>query len=253
MYDDDKYLILTNSRYMDEINLINVNFKDVLNSNKISNCLLKIFDKEEYNIFENLCINNNFVLIQWYCKKNNFDNSKIFFVEGETIERFMEKYIQYSIKNNNLKMLKYGINFNKDIFKHFIEEYLFKIQIDNTKILKWLLKHNNLYCINCSPKIFNINYYFYNELNNHIRFIVKKYNNFFLDFKIDNLSQKKYKILIWLISNTNISLDDIELILLLNIKNSYRKNLYEILIKKFNNIEFFKIDKIYFYNIKTVF
>ena len=79
-----------------------------------------------------------------------------------------------------------------------------------------------------------------------------KFNNFFLDFKIDNLSQKKYKILIWLISNTNISLDDIELILLLNIKNSYRKNLYEILIKKFNNIEFFKNDKIYFFNIKTV-
>ena len=39
MYDDDKYLILTNSRYMDEINLINVNFKDVLNSNKISKIL----------------------------------------------------------------------------------------------------------------------------------------------------------------------------------------------------------------------
>jgi len=63
----------------------------------------------------------------------------------------------------------------------------------------------------------------------------------------------QFKIVLGIISNTNISLDDIELILLLNIKNSYRKNLYEILIKKFNNIEFFKIDKIYFYNIKTVF
>ena len=149
MYDDDKYLILTNSRYMDEINLINVNFKDVLNSNKISNCLLKIFDKEEYNIFENLCINNNFVLIQWYCKNNNFDNSKIYFVEGETIERFMEKYIQYSIKNNNLKMLKYGIKFNKDIFKYFIEEYLFKIQKRNRLKQGGLLKR---FSINCYGK-----------------------------------------------------------------------------------------------------
>ena len=62
----------------------------------------------------------------------------------------------------------------------------------------------------------------------------------------------QFKIVLGIISNTNISLDDIELILLLNIKNSYRKNLYEILIKKFNNIEFFKNDKIYFFNIKTV-
>ena len=54
------------------------------------------------------------------------------------------------------------------------------------------------------------------------------------------------------LEEADISLDDIELILLLNIKNSYRKNLYEILIKKFNNIEFFKNDKIYFFNIKTV-
>ena len=78
-------------------------------------------------------------------------------------------------------------------------------------------------------KNFNINYYYDFEGDILIKYISRYAKNIYLCYKIRNLTQKKYKILLWLLLNTKISKYDIELLRLENKEHIIQKSLYELL------------------------
>ena len=235
----DKYyneLILLNCK----IDLKNVNYsKNIFIIKKIvetdiSRKLDKIYN---YNLFENICINGNYRMVKWLCLKFKFDKKIIFYSCNKIIifnknyyDEFIEKYIFYAIKNNNLKMLKFGSRFEKNKFLLYIN-LCASATHNNIKILKWILKNDDLFNRNKNKKYknFNINTFFDKECDKSIRFISKYSKVLHLSYKIYNLNEKKYKILIWLLLNTKISRYDIEFLSWGKNSSIIEKKIYELL------------------------
>ena len=162
----DKYyneLILTNT----DINLKNVNYsknkliiKNIIKKNDLKK--ISIFN---YNLFEEFCINGNYIMIKWMCLKYKFNKSFIYFSSSNKILNnrenvFLEKYIGYSVINNNLKMLKFGKHFDRKNFMSYLKHRMSSIPNNDTKILKWITKYENEFTIKKIYKNFNINYYY---------------------------------------------------------------------------------------------
>ena len=233
----DKYyneLILLNI----SINLKNINYsKNIFIIKKIieEDIVKKINNIYNYNLFENLCIHGNYRMVKWLCLKFKFDIKIIFFSCNKIIifnnnyyDEFIEKYIYYAIKNNNLKMLKFGSRIEKKNFLLYMN-YCVSIKHNNIKIFKWIIKNDNLFNKNKKYKNFNINNFLEAECDKSIKFISKYTKFLHLSYKIYNLNEKKYKILIWLLLNTNISKYDIEFLSWGKNNSIIQKKIYELL------------------------
>ena len=158
----------------------------------------------------------------------------------------------YSIKNNNLSMLKFGIKFNRKNFLTYLKNNIYFIKHNDDTILKWIVKYYN-YNIDASIfKNFNINYYYEFEGDILIKYISKYSKNMYLCYKIKNLTEKKYKILLWLLLNTKISKYDIELLSLENKESTIQKSLYELLYSLEIQIDFDLFNKNYIKNTRFI-
>jgi hypothetical protein len=245
MYNDNDIKNICLDKYYNELILFSNNSINLKTINYSKNLFIikKIIEKNDlkninidnYNLFEKLCSYGNYRMIKWLCIKYKFDNKIIFFNNDNILiinifnNNFVEKYINYAIINNNLKMLKFGQIFDRKNFLSYLKNNIYTIPHNDTHIIKWIIRQDNVISLKKIYKNFNINYYFNLECMIPIKYISKKTKHMFLSYKINIFNEAKYKILLWLLLNTKISRYDIDLVSWCSKNSLIQKKIYELL------------------------
>ena len=146
-------------------------------------------------------------------------------------------------------MLKFGSKIYKKKFESYIKHCI-SIKHNNIKIFKWIMKNDDLFNKNKKYKNFNINNLFNYECDLLIKFISKNTKVLHISYKIYNLNEKKYNILMWLLLNTKISKYNIEFLSWGKHNSVIQKKNYELLyfIKKEIYFDLFKNNMNYMKN-----
>lgn len=242
MYDENDFSINYKNEYNNELVLINKKIC-LKNKNYYNNSVFikKVIDKgniielnDEYNLIYKLLKIGNYDVIKYICLKYKLDGEMIYFyLRGDKIKCnnivFIQTYIQYSVLNNNLKMLKFGYVFNKFLYTSYVENYIPLLPFEDMNILRWCIKQDKLLSKTKKYKIFNINNYFNFECFEAIRFISKYSKKLYILFDLSMMTEKKYEILLWLILNNKISNYDIDLLNWNDKYQSINKKIYELL------------------------